>query len=219
MENVTDRTRNPFGMSPPCETPCSADHDAVHGYGDANADFHAIGDHPGAHGGRSTGVPFTGTDGARRIQSALHEVGLLADPYADEPTAENLFCSYLHTCCAPEGETPDRESYARLERFFDAEFRAINAHVLLPVGERATAHVLQEHTAQAHKLELDMPSLHATEVRGRGYLVVPVRDPEEWTDTDRERLVGRLNAILDSDYRQESDLGRFLPGDEPYRVR
>lgn len=219
VENVTDRTRNPFGMTPPCEAPCSSDHDAVYGYGDANADFHVVGDRPGTHGGRSTGVPFTGTDGARRLQSVLHEVGLLADSYADEPTVENLFWSYLHVCCSPDGETPDRESYVRLERFFDAEFRAINAHVLLPVGERATDHVLREYTAQAQKLDLDMLALHADEVRGRGYLVVPVRDPAAWTGTERERLVSRLNDVLGSDYRQMSDLGRFLPGDEPYRVR
>ncbi|WP_121823463.1 uracil-DNA glycosylase family protein [Halostella salina] len=219
MQNVTDRTRNPFGMSPPCEAACSAEYDVVHGYGDANADFHVVGDHPGVHGGRSTGVPFTGTEGAGPLQSVLHDAGFLDAPYADEPTAENLFLSYLHTCCPPEGETPDAESYARLEPFFDAEFRAINAHVILPVGERATAHVLAEFTAKADRVGTEMPAIHASEVRGRGYLVVPVRDPGEWDDTDADRLLARLEAILGSDYRQESDLGRFLPGDEPYRVR
>mgnify|MGYP002760407047 CR=1 FL=1 len=49
MENVTDRTSNPFGMHPPCEQ-------FVPGYGDANAAFHVVGDHPGAHGGVDTGV-------------------------------------------------------------------------------------------------------------------------------------------------------------------
>ena len=39
MENVTDRTSNPFDMRPPCER-------FVPGYGDANADFHVAGDHP-----------------------------------------------------------------------------------------------------------------------------------------------------------------------------
>ncbi|WP_135535282.1 uracil-DNA glycosylase family protein [Halostella pelagica] len=220
MQNVTDRTRNPFGMSPPCDAPCSAGGpEAVHGYGDANADFHVIGDHPGVHGGRSTGVPFTETDGARRLQSVFHEAGFLDAAYSDEPSVENLFCSYLHACCVPEGDTPDEESYGRLERFFDAEFRAINAHVLLPVGERATRHVLEQYTAQAHKIDVDPLTLHATEVHGRGYLVVPVRDPAAWTDTDRDRLAARLADVLSSDYRQESDLGRFLPGDESYRVR
>ena len=49
MENVTDRTSNPFGMHPPCEQ-------FVPGYGDANAAFHVVGDHPGVHGGVDTGV-------------------------------------------------------------------------------------------------------------------------------------------------------------------
>jgi len=220
VKNVTDRTRNPFGMSPPCVASCSADGpDAVHGYGDANADFHVIGDHPGVHGGQSTGVPFTETEGARRLQSVLHEAGFLDAEYSDEPSVENLFCSYLHTCCVPDGETPDPASYGRLERFFDAEFRAINAHVLLPVDERATRHVLEKFTSKAHKTEVDMPTLHASEIRGRGYLVVPVLEPSDWTDTDGGRLTARLTDVLGTDYRQESDLGRFLPGDEPYRVR
>ena len=219
MQNVTDRTRNPFGMSPPCEVACSAAHDAVFGYGDANADFHVVGDHPGVHGGRSTGVPFTDADGAGRLQSVLHEAGFLDAPYADEPTTENLFLSYLHACCPPDGEPPTAAAYDRLEPFFDAEFRAINAHVILPVGERATDHVLAEFTAKARQVETDMPAIHASEVRGRGYLVVPVRDPGEWSDTDADRLLARLESVLGADYRQESDLGRFLPGDEPYRVR
>jgi len=219
VQNVTDRTRNPFGMSPPCEVACSASHEAVLGYGDANADFHVVGDHPGVHGGGATGVPFTGTAGADRLQSVLHDAGFLDAPYADEPTADNLFLSYLHACCPPEGESPDADAYARLEPFFDAEFRAINAHVILPVGERATGHVIEEFTAKARQVETDMPAIHGSEVRGRGYLVVPVRDPAEWDDTDADRLLARLEAILGSDYRQESDLGRFLPGGEPYRVR
>lgn len=220
MENVTDRTSNPFGMTLPCDEPCAPGGPAaVHGYGDANADFHVIGDHPGAHGGGSTGVPFTESVAGERLQGVLHEVGLLAEPYGDEPTVRDCFLSYLHACCPGDGEPTD-DDYRRLEPFFDAELRAITAHVLVPVGERATAHVLRTYTSRVRLLDRGMEWLHARDIHGAGFLVVPVREPAEWAAGDREVLVEELGDVLASDYRQISDLGRFtgLDGD-PYLVR
>jgi uracil-DNA glycosylase family 4 len=215
VRNVTDRTSNPFGMRPPRLV--DADVTAVHGYGDANADFHLVGDHPGDHGGTETGVPFTGTPGSRRLQGVLHDVGLLAEPYSDRPRVRNLFASYLHASVTPGGETPSPESYARLEPFFDAELRAIAAHVLLPVGDRALGHVLREYTARDPSTTAR--EAHATEIHGSGFLVVPVRDPAEWSEGDADRLRAALEQLFATDYRQVSDLGRFLPGGDPYLVR
>jgi uracil-DNA glycosylase len=238
VENVTDRTSNPFGMRPPCEQ-------YVPGYGDANAAFHVVGDHPGVHGGAPSadggvtvgtdgatadgatdgapaaddldgvGVPFTNEAGLR-LQRVLAEAGLLADP-GPRPTPCGTFLSYLHMC-AVDG-TPTDGEYVEMERYFDAELRAIAAHVLLPVGERATRHVVEEYTARAAKTDYDMAALHATELRGSGFLVYPVRDPSEWADGDDERLVGALRALQSTDFRREVDLGRFLPGEETWRVR
>ncbi len=221
VQNVTDRTSNPFGMSPPCEYDCAADggRSAVFGYGDANADFHLVGDHPNAHGGVSTGVPFTDGVAGERLQPVLNEVGLLGDAYSDEPTVSNLFSSYLHMCCLPDDREPTDREYAALEPFFDAELRAIAAHVLLPVGERATAHVLEEYTARASELSRGMASLHAAQLKGRGFLVVPIRDPREWEAGDDDALRDELAGILAGDYRQTVDLGRFTATDEPYEVR
>ncbi|MFC4549838.1 MULTISPECIES: uracil-DNA glycosylase family protein [Halorussus] len=221
MKNVTDRTSNPFGMRPPCRHDCDGTvRRAVHGYGDANADFHLVGDHPGVHGGRTTGVPFTGSVAGERIQPILNEVGLVGDAYSDEPAVANLFLSYLHSCCLPEGREPTAAEYDDLERFFDAELRAIAAHVLLPVGERATRHVLREYTAREAVLDSrGMAALHADHVPGRGFLVVPVREPTEWDDGDGERLAESLADLLASDYRQTADLSRFLASDETYEVR
>ena len=103
-------------------------------------------------------------------------------------------------------------------RFFDAELRAITAHVLLPVGARATGHVLENYTARRAE-GLDMDAVHATEIRGSGWLVVPLRDPAEWTDGDADRLATALRTLRQSDYRRISDLGRFLADDSPYLVR
>ncbi len=188
-------------MRPPFDRSDPGDRTAVFGYGDANADFHVIGDHPGVHGGASTGVPFTGSDSGRAVQDVCREVGFASGP-AVRPDLENCFWSYVHMCCLPGGRPPTEAEYADCERYFDAELRAINAHVLLPVGERATDHVLRAYTTQRDRLELDMASLHATEIRGRGFMVVPIREPTDWVDSDRDRLVSRLEAILGRDYRQ-----------------
>jgi len=209
VRNVTDRVSNPFGMVPDCER-------FVPGYGDANADFHVVGDHPGLHGGAATGVPFTGTAAAERLQKALRDGGLL-ESVGDEPTVERTFLSYLHMC-VPDGE-PTAAGYTELERYFDAELRAIAAHVMLPVGERATRHVIQKHTAKAHRIELEMAELHGTELLGSGWLVLPIADPADWREGDDERLVEALTQLQSTDFRRESDLGRFLPGGDPYHVR
>lgn len=174
----------------------------VPGYGDPAGDIHVIGDHPGVHGGGETGVPFTGSASGRRLQSVLHDVGLLTDRYADAPEVDDLFLSYLHMCSPREGTTPSDRSYRRLDRYFDAELRAVNAHILLPVGRRATDRVLAGYTTRSQKEPRAMDRRHARDVRGRGFLVVPVKEPTSWTDTDREGIVGRLDALLTSDYRQ-----------------
>jgi uracil-DNA glycosylase len=206
VENVTDRIRNPFGMDPPCER-------FVSGYGDVNAHFHVVGDHPGVHGGAETGVPFTNGAGLR-LQAALAEAGLLAST-GDRPGVDRTFLSYLHGCVV-DGE-PTAASYTEMERYFDAELRAIAAHVLLPVGERATRHVLRSYTARDPETGLE--ALYGTELRGGGWLVLPVREPADWRDGDPDRLVAALAELRRTDYRRESDLGRFLAGEESYFVR
>jgi uracil-DNA glycosylase family 4 len=205
VQNVTDRTSNPFGMRPPCD-------DAVPGYGDANADFHVVGDHPGSHGGAASGVPFTDVPPVERLRDALVSARLLAAP----DDHENVFFSYLHMC-VPDG-TPSERDYVELEPFFDAELRAITAHVLLPVGERATRHVLANYTA-IDPDDRSLADIHADELHGSGWLVVPALDPADW-DADAEAgYVETLRNLHQSDYEREADLGRFLVGPESYVVR
>lgn len=207
MKNVTTRKSNPFGMDPDCP-------EFVPGYGDANAHFHVIGDHPGVHGGIDSGIPFTETAGSERLQETLVEAGLL-EAAGNPPTVAQTYFSYL-CMCVTDGE-PTEDEYADLERFFDSELRAITAHVLLPVGERATRHVLSNYSAR--RPAVDMADLHARELQGAGWLIVPIKDPDSWTEGDRDSLLEALQSVKSRDYRQEVDLGRFLPGDDPYRVR
>jgi len=236
VQNVTDQTRNPFGMRPDCPS-------FVPGYGDANADFHVVGDHPGVHGGLDAGVPFTGEPWSAAFFSTLTEAGLIAGLHEDaaadgtvcepaigghrppdgdadpiDPIRTNrTYFSYLHMCASDD--TPSEASYDDMERFFDAELRAIAAHVLLPVGARATDHVLRQYTARAWKTEIDMGALHAEELLGSGWLVVPIKDPAKWTEGDADRLVESLRELRSTDFRRESDLGRFIAGSDPYLVR
>lgn len=217
MENVTDEVSNPFGMRPPCPHACAGGHTAVLGYGDANADFHVVGDHPGVHGGTETGVPFTDHESGERILDVLAAVGLLEEHHPPRP--EQTFLSYRYCCCVPEGETPSPAAYADFERFFDAELRGIAADVLLPVGTGVTEHVLTEYTAKDSSAAVDMARLHGRQVKGRGFLVLPIQDPAEWDEDGFDAIVESLSALLATDYHQMVDLGRFLPGGDPYMVR
>jgi len=202
VRNVTDRVANPFGLVVPERFAGDDDPPAVYGFGDANADFHVVGDRPSVHGGDDTGVPFTGSTAGKRLQRVLHETEFLPEPYADAPAPSNLYVSYLFLGRRPRD--PSEREYGDLERYFDTELRAINAHVLVPVGPRAIDHVLRAYTTRRKRFgdEIDDAALHATEVRGRGFLVVPVRKPAAWTDGDERALVDRLNAIRGRDYRQ-----------------
>ncbi len=199
-------------MNYPCERP-------VPGFGPTDAHFHVVGDHPGTHGGLDTGIPFTDQTWSAEFFDVLVRANLvervdLSEGYIDPA---KTFFSYLHAC-PPETGTPAGTDYDRMEAFFDAELRAITAHVLLPVGERATEHVLQTYTARPAET-VAIHDAHATEIRGSGWLVVPMEDPTEWDEDDADRLVAALTELQRSDYRRESDLGRFLPGNEPYLVR
>lgn len=208
MKNVAESLSNPFGFDPGCEQ-------FVPGYGDANAHFHVVGDHPGVHGGSESGIPFTDSESGERLQRALVDAGML-ESAGTPPDVDKTYLSYLHTCVA--GGTPSRESYDDIEPLFDSEFRAITAHVLLPVGERATRHVFAVATAESAD-DVDMDDLHATEVMGSGWLVYPIKEPADWTDEDASALVEALKALQETDYRREADLGRFGPTGESYLVR
>ena len=188
-------------MRPPFDRSEAGHQPAVFGYGDPNADFHVIGDHPGIHGGEVTGVPFTESASGTAIQELCRAVGFTSGPQ-HRPALDNCFWSYRHMCTLPGGRTPSEREYDELEPFFDAELRAINAHVLLPIGPRASDHVLSAYTTQRRHLDLEMADLHAREIRGRGFMVIPLADPSEWAETDREAAERRLRAVLRADYRQ-----------------
>jgi uracil-DNA glycosylase len=209
---IADSDRNPFGMTPPCDR-------YVPGYGATDAHFHVVGDHPGVHGGLSTGIPFTDRPWSAAFFDALARAEFVRDVDLDSGrlVPGRTFFSYLNMCAAED--TPSEADYDRMEPFFDAELRAITAHVLLPVGPRATEHVLRTFTAEDVAGGIDMDARHGTRIQGAGWLVVPIVDPAEWGADGADRLAERLLALQESDYRQLSDLGRLADSDGSYFVR
>ncbi|WP_167879959.1 uracil-DNA glycosylase family protein [Halorhabdus rudnickae] len=208
MTYVADVESNPFGYRPDCER-------FVPGFGDVEADFHVIGNHPGVHGGTTSGTPFTETPSAEVLQGALLRGDLLRKA-GTPPTVASTYLSYLHLC-VPDS-APTEADYTRYESFAEAEVRAIAAHVLLPVGERATRWVFENMTTRS-TTDIDMEKLHATEVIGSGWLVMPIADPDTWSEDESRKLSDALTELQEQDYRREADLGRLVGGDEPYYVR
>lgn len=180
---LTEETSNPFGMTFPCE-------DAVPGYGDPNADLHVIGPES-VYGGHDTDVPFTGIEAAEQLQDVLHRAGLMDEPYSDAPELDNVFWSYIDPCPSVEGD---------IEPFFDAELRAVGAHVLLPVGDAATEHVIRHYSNREKLLNDRIP--YGQEVHGNGFLILPIPDPATWTERTPDELVEQLEELTQRDYRQ-----------------
>lgn len=185
---ITDRDSNPFGMRYPCNS-------VVPGYGDVNADLHVIGAHPGEHGGHQSGVPFTDSAAGKAMQHVLHDAGLLEHEYSSEPSLDNMFWSYLDPCvCEKTTGNTDHD----MEPFFDAELRAVGAHVLFPVGAEATRHILTQYSAQAELLEQE-DDVYGRELHGNGFLIVPLPDP--W-DNGQDELASFIKQVVERDYRQ-----------------
>lgn len=194
---------NPFGMDPDCTNCpelCETRRTVVHGYGDVGADFLFVGEMP-ADGADRTGVPFTGDERGERLQDVLGHLGLNNSlPGDDEPELENAYLTYLTRCRDPE-RPPTDEEVATCEPYLNAEIRMINPEILVPVGERALEELVAEYTTTAAD-EFEMADAHATTIRGRGFELVPMADPLDQTDAQREAFLEHFLSLMGRDYRQ-----------------
>lgn len=195
---------NPFGMDTACENCpelCDSRERIVHGYGDVGAEFLVVGEAPTA-AAEANGVPFTGAEGGERMQDIFAELGFVrSSPKATEPDVQNVFFTYLTRCRHPERDPTDRE-VETCEPFLNAEIRSINPQIIVPVGERALRALALEYTTRRPD-SFDIDAEHATTIRGRGFEIVPMREPAGMTDAEADGFIEHLRGeVLSRDYRQ-----------------
>jgi len=196
-----DSRRNPFGMDEACENCdalCETREQVVHGYGDVGADFLFVGERPGP-GADAEGVPFVG-EGGGRFYALLDRLGLRDGDTEEGPAIDNAFVTTLTRCRHPE-RPPTDEEVRNCEAFLTAEVRMINPEIIVPVGERALRAIASEYTTTPAE-EFDVEADHATTIRGRGFELVPMRDPVDMDDEAAEAFRSHFSELMASDYRQ-----------------
>jgi len=196
--------RNPFGMDAACENCpglCDERERVVHGYGDVGAEFLVVGTRPTA-AAEANGVPFTGADGGERVQSIFADLGFVrSPPDAAEPDVQNVFFTSLTRCRHPDREPTDRE-VDTCEPYLNAEIRMINPQIIVPVGERPLRELAVEYTTRRPE-SFDVDAEHATTIRGRGFELVPMKEPAEMTDAEADAFREHMREnVLSRDYRQ-----------------
>ena len=184
-----------------CAALCETREQVVHGYGDVGGEFLFVGEAPSAAAER-TGVPFTGDEAGERVQRILGELGFSRSaPDADEPDVQNVFLTYLTRCRHPE-RRPTENEISTCEPFLNAEIRMINPHIIVPVGQAALEALAFDYTTRSVD-SFDVEAEHATTIRGRGFELVPMMDPEAQTDADTEAFVEHVReSVFERDYRQ-----------------
>jgi len=194
---------NPFGMDAECQNCaalCETRTNVVHGYGDVGADFAFVVDAPGP-GADESGIPAFHDAGGDRFRRILERCLLCASASPDaEPELSNAYVTSIARCHHPDRE-PTGEEVGNCEPYLNAELRMINPEILVPVGERVLAELAVDYTTtDADALSID--EHHAASVRGRGFELVPMRDPAEMTDDDADAFVSFFADLMASDYRQ-----------------
>ena len=194
---------NPFGMDEECRNCpalCESRTQIAHGYGDVASDFLVVGERPTPAADHS-GVPFADGDEHSALQRLLGRLGLCdltSDP--SEPALANVYLTYLTRCRHPE-RAPTDDEIDTCEPYLDAEIRMINPELLVPVGQRALERLGEAYTT-LEPAALDVRERHAETVRGRGFELVPMIDPEVATTAEVDEWVEHFASVMASDYRQ-----------------
>ena len=204
MDANQTELENPFAMDTDCENCdelCGARDRVVHGYGDVGAEFLVVGTAP-TEAAERNGVPFTGEGGGERVQSIFGDLGFVrSEPDAAEPDVQNLFFTNLTRCRHPDRDPTDRE-VDTCEPFLNAEIRMINPQIIVPVGERPLRELAVEYTTRRPD-SFDVDAEHATTIRGRGFELVPMKEPAEMTDGEADAFRDHMREnVLSRDYRQ-----------------
>jgi uracil-DNA glycosylase family 4 len=203
MDADQERVANPFGMDEDCQQCpelCETRSQVVHGYGDVSAEFVVVGAAPGP-GADRTGVPFTGDEHGEAVLDVLGRLGFTdAPPTATEPDLDNVYLTYLTRCRHPDRAATDEE-VRNCEGYLSAELRMINPEIIVPVGERVLSALAYEYTTKPADA-FDIAEDHATTIRGRGFELVPMRDPAGQSESERTAFLEHFASLLERDYRQ-----------------
>lgn len=193
---------NPFGMDENCQNCpelCETREQIAHGYGDVGAEFLFVGERPSL-GADRTGIPFFGDERGEAFQEILRALDFATQEPDEEPELENAFLTLLTRCRHPD-RSPSDEEIRNCEPYLNAEIRMINPEIIVPVGERALEEIATEYTTTPAE-EFDIEDDHATEIRGRGFELVPMIDPADQTDEQREAFLQAFSDLFGRDYRQ-----------------
>lgn len=201
MDAEQESLSNPYGMDEECQNCpelCEPRTNVVHGYGDVGAEFLVLGHTPSA-GADEDGLPFVGEQ-ERELLDILEAVDLVDDPDAAEPQFDNVYVTYTARCYHPDRDPTDEE-VRNCEPYLNSEVRMINPELLLPVGQEALDALAFEYTTLSED-ELEIEARHATTIRGRGFELLPMREPWEQTDEQRQAFLEHFSQTLGRDYRQ-----------------
>ena len=193
---------NPFGMDEQCQNCpelCETREEIAHGYGGVGAEFLFVGERPSS-GADESGIPFFGDERGEAFQAILRALGFATQEPGEEPDLKNAFLTLLTRCRHPE-RAPADEEIRNCEPYLNAEIRMINPEIIVPVGERALCEIATEYTTTPAE-EFDIEEDHATEIRGRGFELVPMIDPAAQTDEQREEFLQAFSDLFGRDYRQ-----------------
>ena len=201
MDADQESLSNPYGMDEECTNCpalCETRENVVHGYGDVGAEFLVLGESPSAAADQA-GLPFVG-DEERELLDVLDAVDLVDDPDADRPQFENVYLTYVTRCHHSDRAASDDE-VRNCEPYLNSEVRMINPELLLPVGQAALNALAFEYTTLSED-DLDIEDRHATTIRGRGFELLPMIEPWEQTDEQRDAFLEHFSQTLGRDYRQ-----------------
>lgn len=201
MDADQESLSNPYGMDETCQNCpelCETRSNVVHGYGDVGAEFLVLGKSP-SEGADEAGLPFVG-DEERELLDILDAVDLVDDPDAEEPQFDNVYLTYVTRCRHPERDATETE-VRNCEPYLNSEVRMINPELLLPVGQAALDALAFEYTTLSED-ELDIEDRHATTIRGRGFELLPMIEPWEQTDEERDAFLEHFSETMGRDYRQ-----------------
>lgn len=195
---------NPYGMDEEC-TRCTelteSRRTIVHGYGDVTADFFFVCESP-SEWADTAGHPIDPSQSGYGLTDILAASGFLTEnnDVGGNPILDNAFITHLTRCRHPH-RSPRRTEIDACEPFLNAELRTINPEIILPIGPIPLESLAEEFTT--HDVDAQsMGSLHATELRGRGFELIPLIEPENMTEADFHAAIERIRGTLRRDYRQ-----------------